>query len=261
MTEKELQKRTALVSQQAHAETTAAQACMMRALKEVEKTFEIIEGPVSLTSSELSCSDCALLISEVMSECNRMIKERLLAASNTKSELELLSGLDDQVRKHVTADSEVGQLFAATIENARVAHLAAVNESNLQQRCHWLKLVKSLRANFMDMVDLVESTLPEKAVKAVKQVVFEVNRMLGNAIEVKESSGTPSKPVNVIKANAKLASKFEAVVPLSPCRLPNCGRPGSAYSIGRSKDNSYAKAFARQLDDSRQGRVAKGLFQ
>jgi hypothetical protein len=250
-----------VISQQAHAETTAAQVCMMQALKEVEKTFEIIERPVSLTSTELSCSDSALLISEVMSECNRMIKERLSADSNTtKTQLDVLSGLDEQVRKHVTADSDVGKLFAAAIENVRVSYLSAVNESVQQQKRHWVKLVKALRAEFTDMVELVESTLPEKAVKAVRQIVHESNRRLCSVFEDNELLATPSKPVKSARVPVKPASKFEAVVPVSPTRLSTSGRSGSAYSVGKSKDNSYAKAFARQLDDSRHGHL-KGLLQ
>jgi hypothetical protein len=235
---------------------------MMQALKEVEKTFEIIERPVSLTSTELSCSDSALLISEVMSECNRMIKEKLLEASNsTKSELDVLSGLDDQVRKYVTSDSDVGKLFSTSIESARVAHLAFVSDSVQQQRRNWVKVVKALRAEFTDMVELVETTLPAKAVKAVRQIVFESNRRLCNAVEASDLSGTPLKPTKSVKITAKPASKFEAVVPVSPNKLSGSGRPSSAYSLAKNKDNSYAKVFARQLDDSRQGQIVKGSFQ
>ena len=260
--EKELQKRTALIAQKAEAETTAAQACMMQALKEVEKMFEIIERPVSLTSTEMSCSDCALLISEVMSECNRMIHAKLLSCSNNaKPELELLAGLDDQVRKHVTADSDVGKLFAAAIENARASHLTSLSDCAQQQRRHWVKLVKALRAEFTGMAELVESTLPEKAVKAVRQIVLENNRRLCCAIDFSELPATPLKLNKSTKIASKPSSKFEAVVPVSPTRLSASGRPGSAYSVGRSKDNSYARAFARQLDDSRQGQLVRGPFQ
>jgi len=260
--EKELQKRTLVISQQAQAETTAAQACMIQALKEVEKTFEIIEQPVSLTSSELSCSDSALLISEVMSECNRIIQERLSAASvNSNPEFQVLDDLDAQVRKYVTAESEVGKLFAVSIENARTAYSKAVNQCNQQQRHQWIKQVKSLREEFTNMTDLVESTLPEKAVKAVRQIVFENNRRLCAAIDSSEPRTTPSK---LTKSSTKMAtkpiSKFEAVAPVSPSKIAGTGRPGSAYSAGRGKDNSYAKSFAKHMDDSRQGHVVKGLF-
>jgi hypothetical protein len=257
-----MQKRTTVISQKAHAETIEAQACIMQALKEVEKTFEIVDNPVSLTSTELSCSDGALLISEVMSECNRIIQERLLAASTVaKPELEVLADLDTQVRKYVTTDSDVGQLFVVAIENTRVAHLKTVNECVHQQKRQWVKLLKSLRTEFTEMTELVESSLPEKAVKAVRQIVFENIRRLGTAIEACEASATPLKPSKSTKIVAKPISKFEAVVPVSPNRITGSSRPGSAYSVGRSKDNSYAKAFARQLDDPRQSHVVKGLFQ
>ncbi len=251
-----------VISQQAQAETTAAQACMIQALKEVEKTFEIIERPVSLTSSELSCSDSALLISEVMSECNRIIQERLSAASvNSKPEFQVLDDLDAQVRKYVTAESDVGKLFAVAIENARNDYLKAVNQCNQQQRQQWIRQVKSLREEFMNMTDLVESSLPEKAVKAVKQIVLENNRRLCAAIDPSELRTTPSK---LTKSSTKMTtrpmSKFEAVAPVSPSKIAGTGRPGSAYSAGRAKDNSYAKSFAKHMDDSRQGHVVKGLF-
>jgi hypothetical protein len=235
----------------------------MQALKEVEKTFEIVDNPVSLTSNELSCSDGALLISEVMSECNRIIQERLLQASNTANpEFDVLSDLDAQVRKYVTADSDVGQLFIAAIDNTRTSYSKAANECAQEQNRLWVKLMKSLRTEFVDMTELVESTLPEKAIKAVRQIVFENSRRLSNAIEaLDEPPATPLQPLKATKTIAKPINKFEAVKPVSPNRLASCGRPGSAYSVGRSKDNSYAKAFARHLDDPRQSHMVKGLFQ
>lgn len=236
---------------------------MTQALKEVEKTFEIIERPVSLTSSELSCSDSALLISEVMSECNRIIQERLSAASvNSKPEFQVLDDLDAQVCKYVTAESDVGKLFAVAIENARIAYLKAVNQCNQQQRQLWIKQVKSLREEFTNMTDLVESnSMPEKAVKAVRQIVFENNRRLCAAIDSSELRTTPSKLTkSSTKMTTKPMSKFEAIAPVSPSKIAGTGRPGSAFSAGRGKDNSYAKSFAKHMDDSRQAHVVKGLF-
>jgi hypothetical protein len=235
---------------------------MMQALREIEKTFQIVDNPVTLTSTELSCSDGALLISEVMSECNKIILERLSAASITaQPESEVLSDLEAQVRKYVTVDSDVGQLFIVAIENARVAYSKEAHECVQQQKRQWVKIVKSLRAEFEDMTDLVESSLPDKAVKAVKQIVFENNRRLVSAIEACEASAHPMKPIKSSKTAVKPISKFEAVVPVSPNKPAGFSRPGSAYSVGRNKDNSYAKTFARQLDDSRQSHVVKGLFQ
>jgi hypothetical protein len=238
---------------------------MMQALREVEKTFEIIEKPVSLASTELSSADSALLISEVMSECNSILRDRLSAVCNmSQPELAVLAGLDAHLQKYVTVDSDVGKLFTVSIENARVAYLAAVHECVQQQKRQWAKHVKALRAEFSDISALMDSTMPEKAVKAVKQIVSESNRRLCNAIGASDLSGSPSKPAKSAKVALRSIGKFEAVAPVSPTKLAGTGRPGSAYSsgAGRSKENSYAKAFAKQLGDSRQGHVAtKGLFQ
>ena len=259
--EKELQKRTAVISQEAYADSTAAQACMMQALREIEKTFEIIEKPVSLASTELSSADSALLISEVMTECNSIIRTRLSAASNiSQPELAVLAGLDANVQKYVTVDSEVGKLFSAAIEKSRVAYLAAVHECVQQQRRQWAKHVKALRAEFSDISALMDASMPEKAVKAVKQIVSESNRRLCCAIDASELFGSPSKPIKSAKAAVPALGKFEAVAPVSPTKLTGTGRPGSAYSTGRSKENSYAKAFAKQMDDTRHGHLTKSLF-
>jgi hypothetical protein len=202
------------------------------------------------------------LLKEVMSECNRIIQQKLsFALLTAKPEMKVLALVDDQVQKYVSPDSEVGKLFLSMTENARVSYSAALNECVQQQKRQWVKLLKSLQSEFKGMAELCESTQPDKAAKAIRQITADTNILLCRAITSGEKSdSTPSKPIKSCQFAEKSIGKFEAVVPASPAKQYGPGRPGSSSSASRNKDNSYAKVFARQLDDSRNSYSTSGLF-